>query len=82
MSQFTEAQMVTVRAAIEFLAETQRAHHGHVADDVQEVYNLFNPVFAEEPAEVTAAAAEAAALEDAEAKPAKSKKAKAAEAAE
>lgn len=70
MSQFTESQMVTVRAAVEFLVETQRANHGHVAADVQEVFDLFNPVF-EAPVE-----APVEEVVDAEEKPAKAKKAK------
>lgn len=44
MPQFTESQLVTIKAAVAFLAETQQAHHSHVADDVQEVLNLFNTV--------------------------------------
>lgn len=76
MAQFTDAQMVTVRTAIEFLAETQRAHHGHVADDVQAVFDLFNPTFVE------AAPAVEVAAPVAEEKPAKAKKVEAEETAE
>lgn len=48
MSQFTEAQLETIKAAVEFLAETQKAAHAHIADDVQAVLDLFKPA-AEEP---------------------------------
>jgi DNA uptake protein ComE-like DNA-binding protein len=48
MAQFTESQLVTIKNAVAFLAETQQAHHSHVAADVQELLNVFNPVAVEE----------------------------------
>jgi len=67
MAQFTESQLATIKAAVAFLAETQQAHHSHVADDVQEVLNVFNPVevvVEATPAKAKKAKAEEAFLDD------------------
>jgi hypothetical protein len=67
MSQFTESQLATIKAAVAFLAETQQAHHSHVADDVQELLNVFNPpaVVVEEAPVVVAPVVEEVAVEEA-----------------
>jgi hypothetical protein len=42
MAQFTESQLATIKAAAAFLAETQQAHHSHVAADVQDLLDALN----------------------------------------
>ena len=63
MTQFTESQLATIKTAVAFLAETQQAHHAHVAPDVQEVIDAFNAP-AEAPAKAKKAKVEEVAVEE------------------